>query len=88
MPTALLDPDIQAFIARHARDDVAALALSKMPDGWPRADILNQIKARQKARIKIPSWADIELRPDIVFPAPDLIEQASSQAYKRYECAS
>ena len=85
MPTTLLNPDIQAFIKQHARADVSDLALQKMPDSWPRADILNQIRSRQKAQKKIPSW--LETDPTIILPPPDLIEQASSIATATYKAS-
>ncbi len=75
---ALLDSNIQDFISRHAQDDVKALALQKPPHkDWPIPLILDQIKARQKAQIKMPGWI---VQAGIIFPASDLIEQASSEA--------
>lgn len=85
MPTALLKPEIRDFIDRHEREDVRELALKKMPDDWPRAAILNQIKSRQKAGVKIPSW--LTAHKDIILPVPDLIEQASSDATARYKAS-
>lgn len=80
---ALLAPDVQDFIKRHAQDDVTALALKKSPDpAWPYALILDQIKARQKAAVKIPAWPKTE---DIIFPASNVIEQCSSQATATYK---
>ena len=81
----LLDPAVRDFIAMHQKSDVAALALQKPPvTDWPYKLILNQIKSRQKATLKIPSWINI---PGIIFPAPDVIEQASSQATARYKAS-
>ena len=56
MIEALNDPEIKKFIADHAGDEVARLGLIKMPGGWPRALILDQIRARQKAAGKVPDW--------------------------------
>ncbi|MEM7651528.1 MAG: class I SAM-dependent methyltransferase [Pseudomonadota bacterium] len=80
---SLLEPDIQKFIRQHENDDVAALALKKMPD--PSCDakrILDQIKARQKAKVKLPQWLEHD---DIVFPPANIMEQASSSATARYK---
>lgn len=79
----LLDHEIQAFIARHENDDVAELALKKPPaENYPL--ILDQIKSRQKAKNKIPSWL---ARDNIILPAPDLVEQASSSATAFYKAS-
>ncbi len=81
----LLDPGIQAFIHANADTDVAAIGLKKPPDAsWPYPLVLDQIKARQKAKIKLPSWLGVE---GIIFPPPHLIEQASSEATVRYKAS-
>ena len=81
---SLLDPEIQKFIREHERDDVTALALKKPKDpSWDYPRILNQIKSRQKARVKLPLWPDHH--PDIIFPLPGILEQASSAATARYK---
>lgn len=73
---ALLAPDVRAFILAHEGADVSALALKKPPQkDWPYKLILDQIKARGKAAVKVPSWLAI---PDLVFPSANLMEQASS----------
>jgi len=84
-PKTLLTSEIKDFIAKHAHEDVAALALKKPPHSdWPYPAILDQIKARQKAAKKLPNWTK---SPDIIFPAPDLIEQASSQACANFKAS-
>lgn len=81
----LLDPDIQNFITAHAKDDVRTLALKKSPHpDWPYALIMDQIKARQKAAVKMPSWLEAE---NVVFPPSDIIEQASSEATALYKAS-
>lgn len=81
---SLLDPDIQKFIRENEKEDVSKLALKSMPNkNWDRTSILNQIKARQKAAIKMPLW--LETDKDIIFPQPELIEQASSPATAQYK---
>ncbi len=80
----LLEPDIRDFIRAHEKDDVRNLALKKPPDeNWPWVLTLDQIKARQKARIKLPRWPDHH--DDIIFPPPDILEQASSAPTARYK---
>lgn len=82
----LLNPEIRNFILRHEHDDVAALGLQKPPGAdWPYPLILDQIKARQKARDKIPAWLTDNL--EIVLPAPSVIEQASSSATAFYKAS-
>jgi len=82
---ALLSPDIKSFIREHENDDVRKLALKKCPNlDWPYPLILDQIKARQKAKIKIPSWLEHE---DIIFPSNDTLEQASSEACAKYKAS-
>lgn len=79
---ALLRPEIRDFIRTHDQDDVAALALRKPPaPDWPYALILDQIRARQKAAVKMPGW----LERAVIFPAPAIIEQASSEATAHYK---
>ena len=79
----LSNPDIQNFIAAHAKDDVRNLALKKSPHpDWPYSLIMDQIKSRQKAAIKMPSWLAVS---NIIFPPSDIIEQASSEATARYK---
>jgi len=82
---ALLSPDIQSFIRDHETADVKALALKKYlnPD-WHYPLILDQIKARQKAKIKVPSWLKHD---DIIFPDNDTLEQASSEACAKYKAS-
>ncbi|GJL85604.1 MAG: hypothetical protein DHS20C02_13790 [Micavibrio sp.] len=80
----LLEPGIRDFIRAHEKDDVRDLALKKAPDeSWPWKLILDQIKARQKARIKLPRWPDHH--DDIIFPSPNILEQASSAPTARYK---
>jgi precorrin-6B methylase 2 len=72
------------FVADHAADDVRALALK----GAPNADVdlpfaLDQIRGRQMARHKLPSWASCE---GLVYPRHLSMEQCSSEPsglYKR-----
>lgn len=80
---ALLDPAVQDFIITHEKSDVAALALKKSPDPtWDYPAVLDQIKARQKSLKKLPHFCEYS---GIIFPKPDVIEQASSQDCAAYK---
>ncbi len=82
----LQQPGIQAFIRQYQQHDPAALRLQfarQNPD-WPWPAILNQIKARQKAAGKLPDWY---ATPGILFPDPQAVEQASSQATARFKAS-
>lgn len=80
---ALLEPEIQDFITTHDTANVRDLALKKMPGSdWPTALILDQIKARQKAKHKTPKLYKTDR---FVFPSSDVFEQASSSACAQYK---
>jgi hypothetical protein len=71
------------FVRQHAGDDVRRLALqgTKNPEvelSWA----LDQIAGRQKARTKLPSWAETE---DIEYPPHLSMEQCSSESTARYK---
>ena len=71
------------YIREHANDDVRQLALRGKKEPEVELDYaLNQIAGRQKARIKIPSWAAID---DIIYPPHLSMEQCSSEATARYK---
>ncbi|GAB3233786.1 SAM-dependent methyltransferase [Hymenobacter seoulensis] len=71
LPTAA-----RRYVAEHLHDDPAQLALqARRYPGLPIPDLVRQIQARQKARAKLPTWAD---NPDLVFPPTLSVEQASS----------
>jgi 16S rRNA G966 N2-methylase RsmD len=64
------------YVAAHLHDDPAHLALqARRHPGLPVPELVRQIQARQKARIKLPEWAD---NPDLIFPPALSVEQASS----------
>jgi precorrin-6B methylase 2 len=72
-----------AFIRSHANDDVRQLALQGKKN--PEVEMtyaLDQIAGRQKARVKIPSWA---ANDGIVYPPHLSMEQCSSEATARYK---
>lgn len=64
------------YVADHLHEDPVQLALqARRFPGLPIPDLVRQIQARQKARPKIPAWAD---NPDLIFPPALSVEQASS----------
>ena len=71
------------FIRRHADEDVRQLAF--LGKKYPEVDMvyaLDQIAGRQKAKIKIPSWASVD---GIVYPPHLSMEQCSSESTARYK---
>lgn len=81
----LLQSDVQQFIKKHECDDVRSLALKTPPDpSWPYSLILDQIKVRQKARLKS---LDLYETHGIIFPINDVYEQASSSACAAYKAS-
>ncbi len=74
---------VQYFIKENADADVRQLALKKPPDAsWNYASIMDQIKVRQKAKIK--SFELYETN-GIIFPPSNVFEQASSSACAIYK---
>ncbi|MEQ8686119.1 MAG: RsmD family RNA methyltransferase [Imperialibacter sp.] len=77
MIEALSQPDVQAFLKAHATDSPAKLALQKnLPGGVSASLLASQLKARQKAKDKLPSWLS---RDGIIFPHGVAMEQCSSE---------
>ena len=91
MNIALVHPEIQDFINASLDKDVFALSLSKnkfSEVAWH--EIINQIKAKQKAKTKLPSWFSKE---NIVYPSPISIEQSTDEQVANFkstliECTS
>ncbi len=82
----LLQPKIADFIKTYAQANVSDLALKGPPDRtWAFPLVLDQIKAKQKAKEKLPQW--LTAHPDLVFPPADIVEQASSAATARYKAS-
>ena len=64
------------YLAAHLLDDPAQLALqARRHPGLPVLALVRQIQARQKARVKLPEWAE---NPELRFPPALSVEQASS----------
>lgn len=71
------------FIRQHREEDIHALALkytSKKEVNLPFS--LQQIEGWQKARRKLPSWAECD---DLLYPPPLSMEQCSSETTARYK---
>ena len=71
------------YICEHADDDVRQLALRGSRD--KEVDLgaaLQQIRGRQTARRKLPTWAAIS---DILYPSHLSMEQCSSEQTARYK---
>jgi len=73
------------YVAAHLHDDPAHLALqARRHPGLPVPELVRQIQARQKARLKLPDWAD---NPDLIFPPALSVEQASSARTAAFKAA-
>ena len=80
---AILNPEVQKFITENLQNTISevALKLSKAKE-LPAKEILHQLKGRQKAKNKIPSWFEI---PEIIFPEGISIEQCSSEITAKFK---
>lgn len=79
----LLSSEVQEYINSNLDNDVTQLALSKNP--FPEIEytsIINQIKAKQKSKEKLPLWYST---PNIIFPSKISIEQTSSEKTAKYK---
>jgi len=79
----LLNPEIQKFINANIDKNISKLALQKNP--FPEVEwisILNQIEAKTKAKLKLPSWFATK---KIVYPSKISIEQTSSEKTASYK---
>jgi hypothetical protein len=82
---ALSQRDVQVFLKAHATDDPAKVALLKnLPGGVSASLLASQLKARQKAKDKLPSWLG---RDGIIFPHGVALEQCSSETTARFKAA-
>ncbi|MET4073977.1 class I SAM-dependent methyltransferase [Hymenobacter sp. UYCo722] len=73
------------YVAAHLHDDPAHLALqARRHPGLPVPELVRQIQARQKARAKLPAWAD---NPELIFPPALSVEQASSARTAAFKAA-
>ncbi|MGQ2983909.1 THUMP-like domain-containing protein [Flavobacterium sp.] len=83
MFSQLLDLKVQQFIKDNTGSPTDRLALQKNP--FPElqwADILNQVSARAKAKVKLPTWFETE---GIIYPSKISVEQTSSETAAEYK---
>ena len=79
----MLNEATRQFVCQHSDDDVRRLALQA--HATPDVDLpmaLDQIRGRQTARQKLPSWATID---GIVYPPHLSMEQCSSEQTAQYK---
>ncbi len=70
--------EVQRFLEEQYAEDWDKLAFKKSPFGYvSTAELLNQLKTRQKAKTKLPLWFDTR---GIIYPPSINLEQSSSQA--------
>lgn len=75
----------KAFIKTHQNDEITTLLLqAKKYPNLPIPDLVLQIKARQKAKIKLPEWFENE---EIIFPKMLSVEQCSSEITARFKAS-
>ena len=81
-PSPLTEAE-KAFIKTHLNDEVTSLLLqAKKYPNLNIPDLVWQIKARQKAKIKLPEWFAHE---DVIFPKMLSVEQASSEITAKFK---
>ena len=78
-------PDVQEFLLQHQHEDPFSLSLKyRAIAGVDFKVIARQLSARKKAKAKLPEWYET---PGIIFPPPENLEQASSQATAKYKAS-
>lgn len=79
----ITDASIQDFIEKHKHLAVTELLLrSQMPKDCSKVDIGIQIAAWQKAKYKLPEWAEIS---GLIYASALALEQSSSEQTARYK---
>ena len=73
-----------AFVQANLHADVSKLLLAKPVAGLDTKKIAGQIRARQKAKHKLPTWCD---NAQLIFPAALSVEQASSELTAHYKAS-
>ena len=72
------------FIRANLDADVTKMLLAKTPPGLHAQKMAEQIRARQKAKTKLPTWY---ANAQLVFPASLSVEQASSELTAQYKAS-
>src|SRR5690606_15169143 len=85
MPLKPYSAEARTFLETHKNDDPATLMLQakRFPE-LPVAELVQQIQARQKARTKLPDWAE---NYELIFPANLSVEQASSELTAQFKAS-
>jgi spermidine synthase len=81
----ILNTEIQLFINKNIDTSISKLALQKNP--FPDVEwisILNQIEAKTKAKLKLPTWFSTE---NIIYPSKISVEQTSSEKTAAYKAS-
>jgi len=79
----ILTDEVQGFIEKNLKADVVAISLAKSPfKEVPSRELASQIKGRQIAAVKLPTWAETS---GIYYPPSLNLEQASSEGLARYK---
>ncbi|MEJ2005966.1 MAG: hypothetical protein P8X57_13625, partial [Cyclobacteriaceae bacterium] len=75
--------EVRDFLERHREDDSHQLSLKyREMEGIPFPVIANQLRARQKAKDKLPEWYN---SPCVIYPPLLNLEQASSELTAKYK---
>ncbi|PKH51713.1 SAM-dependent methyltransferase [Tenacibaculum sp. Bg11-29] len=83
MNTIILQKEIQRFINENLKSDINKLILKGSPfKGVSIQELANQIIAKQKSEIKLPTWFNAE---KIYYPQKISIEQTSSEITAEYK---
>src|SRR5688572_18402277 len=85
MALSPFSPEARKFLEQNQNTDPASLMLqAKRFPGLPVAELVQQIQARQKAKTKIPNWAQ---NFDLIFPVNLSVEQASSEQTAKFKAS-
>lgn len=83
MLNQLVKPEVQTFIKEHQKSDLNRLLLNKHKYPFMPIDlVVDQIKARAKAKNKLPLWY---ITKDIIMPPLLSMEQCSSEQTAEYK---
>lgn len=83
MNSAILQPEVQQFIADNLKSDLTKLILKGSPfDAISIQELANQIVSKQKSKQKLPSWFQTK---NIYYPPTVSIEQTSSEIAANYK---
>lgn len=85
MNTALLQPEVQAYLEKHKDTDLHSFILKGSPFSKVTVqELAQQLEGKRKARGKLPLWFNTK---NILFPPKLNLEQTSSQATAQYKAS-